>query len=172
MKKIFILMLVCIAIYGSKKASVNKDKSLDSNCVKCHIMYYPEFLPARSWKALFAQNNLKNHFGESVVLDNKTKQKFLAYYLKYSSDKQKNKLARKINRSIPDKQIPLRITKVPYYKDKHEDLNDEIVLRNIKVKSYSNCKACHDKGYDKGIFEEDDVDIPNWSKGFLGWSKK
>jgi nitrate/TMAO reductase-like tetraheme cytochrome c subunit len=172
MKKIFILIMVVVFTYSSKKASVNQDKSLDQHCVKCHIMYYPEFLPQRSWEALFKDENLKNHFDESVVLQNQIKQKFLKYYINNSSDKTKNKLAKKVNRSIPSNKTPIRLTNTPYHKDKHEDLRDEMVLQNDKVKSYANCKACHDKGYDKGIFEEDDTDIPHWTKGFLGWKKK
>lgn len=173
MKKIFILIAICVIAYGgSKRATVNKDKTLDQNCVKCHIMYYPDFLPKRSWEALFSDDNLKNHFGESVVLTKEVKEKFLAYYLQYASDGNKrSRLGKKVNRSIPKSSTLLRIVKSPYHKDKHEDLKDEMVLKNKKVKSYSNCKACHDKGYNKGVFDEDDVDIPHWSKGFFGWKK-
>ena len=172
MKTIFIFLIALIMVQGSKKATVNQDKSLDKHCVKCHIMYYPEFLPSRSWKLLLTNNSLKKHFGENVTLEHKVVAKFLSYYLKYSSNNKHNKLARKVNRSIPSNQTPKRLIKTPYHKDKHEDLKDKMVLKNKKVKSYSNCKACHNEGYKKGVFDEDDVDIPGWSKGLFGWSKK
>ncbi|MDX8383104.1 MAG: diacylglycerol kinase, partial [Ghiorsea sp.] len=63
-----------------------------------------------------------------------------------------------------DHQTPLRITKVRYFVRKHHEVPDRMVTGNIKVKSWSNCAACHTSA-DSGSYDEDDVRIA----GFGSW---
>jgi len=145
------------------------DSELKSGCVDCHFVYQAEFLPKQSWIKLLNKYELANHFGKKVELSKSLREKFLAYYLENASDSKNTKYRRKINNSLSKNKIYSRISKVPYIKSKHEDLDKEMFIDNPKVKSYSNCKACHKA--EKGIFEEDEVDVPNWNKSFFfGWS--
>jgi hypothetical protein len=76
-----------------------------------------------------------------------------------------------LNRSLPKNRTLLRVSKVPYIMSQHEDLDREMFIDNPKVKSYANCNACHNA--EDGEYDEDDVDVPGWEKGFFfGWSRK
>jgi len=55
--------------------------------------------------------------------------------------------------------VPLRITEVPYIKDKHHRISTEIIKRD-SVGSLSNCLACHRRA-EEGIYDDDYVAIPD-----------
>jgi len=170
MRKIFLGLAVLVSTSSAFKVEPVIDNSLKAGCIECHFVYQAEFLPKRSWEKMFEAKELKNHFGKKVILSKGLREKFLDYYLAEASDSKNTKYRRKINNSISKHKTILRVSKVPYIKSKHEDLDEEMFLENAKVKSYANCKACHK--VDKGEFDEDEVKVPNWSKGFFsGWSK-
>jgi hypothetical protein len=148
------------------------DKSLEEGCVDCHFVYQAEFLPERSWIKMFEEGELKDHFGKEVLLSKDLKENLLQYYVENSSDRENSKAQKKINGSIQPDSTPLRVSKVPYIWSKHDDLKEEMFLKNEKVKSYANCVACH-RDAEKGEFEEDEVKVPHWSKSFFfGWQKE
>jgi aldehyde:ferredoxin oxidoreductase len=60
--------------------------------------------------------------------------------------------------AISSKETPLRITETPYFKRKHHEVSSATFKRN-KIKTASNCMACHQEA-DRGNFSEDDVRIP------------
>jgi hypothetical protein len=53
---------------------------------------------------------------------------------------------------------PLRITEIPYIKEKHHELNASIFSRQ-SIGSFSNCIACHTKA-GQGNYDDDYVKIP------------
>jgi nitrate/TMAO reductase-like tetraheme cytochrome c subunit len=173
MKKIFIIVVIFSSVvFGFEVPAFEKfaNPNLKKYCTECHFVYQAEFLPKRSWQKMFEDKELKNHFGKRVVIYDFVKKQFLKYYLENASDAKNTKITRKINRSIPENKTYLRVSKVPYIWSKHEDLDKEMFIENPKVKSYGNCKACHQA--DKGQYDEDDAKVPNWSKSFLfGWSQ-
>jgi len=52
----------------------------------------------------------------------------------------------------------MRITDTPYIREKHHDLNPEVLERE-SIGSLSNCIACHTTA-EEGIYEDDNVKIP------------
>ncbi|MCP4671094.1 MAG: hypothetical protein GY857_07290, partial [Desulfobacula sp.] len=121
----------------------------------CHFLYQPELLPSDSWIRLLA--NLDDHFEEMVELDDDSK-KIIGDYLKSNSAEYSSaKRAVKIMRSLRN-QVPLRITDIPYIKEKHHEVSPD-VLKLEAIGSLSNCSACHTTAED-GIYEDDNVIIP------------
>jgi hypothetical protein len=148
-----------------------KDDILIRGCDECHFVYQAELLPERSWEKMFVESELNDHFGKKVVLTEQLRERFLDYYLNNASDSKNGKARKKIDNSIPMDRTLLRISQVPYIKSKHKDLPEEMFLKNDKVKSYANCTACHKA--ERGEYEEDDVEVPNWEKSFFfGWEKR
>jgi len=176
MKNTFTLMLLLLATLAPLLAHGVKMKPLaneaiQKSCTECHFVYQAGFLPKRSWERLFSDESLKDHFGEEIVMEESIREEFLKYYLAYASDVGTSKSAKKINRSINLNTTPMRISTSEFAKDKHQDL-DKKMFKAPKIESAANCVACHRDDAKKGIYDEDEVDVPGYQKGFLGWSKK
>jgi len=134
-----------------------KNQTYNDECGACHFPYQPGLLPARSWEKLMS--NLDKHFGDNAELDAKVLKQLTQYAVMNSADHSKFKRSIKIMRSLGSNDTPLRITKVPYIINKHDELSANDITGNPKVKSLSNCQACHAKP-ETGSFDEDDVRIP------------
>ena len=127
----------------------------EAECGECHFLYQPELLPSASWMKILDQ--LDDHFGEEIELDPDST-KIISDYLKSNgAENSSAKRAVKIMRSLGN-HVPLRITDTPYIRDKHHELDPE-VLKRESIGSLSNCIACHTTA-EKGIYEDDNVKIP------------
>ncbi len=139
---------------GSYLKPVN-NPTYEAECGECHFLYQPELLPSASWIKILDQ--LDDHFGEEMELDPDSK-KIISDYLKSNSAENSSaKRAVKIMRSLGN-HVPMRITDIPYVREKHHELNPE-VLKRESIGSLSNCIACHTTA-GKGIYEDDNVKIP------------
>lgn len=132
-------------------------ESWQTECASCHTLYHPGLLPERSWKKMMAQ--LDDHFGEDASLDEATTKDISDFLLAHSSDKNESRRAEKFNRSIPMHEIPLRITETRYFEHKHRKIKSDVWKRK-KIASAANCVSCHGQDAEKGIFEEELVNIP------------
>lgn len=112
----------------------------DKECSDCHLSYHPSILPARSWKKLFMEQD--QHFGEDLALDNETTHALLQYALINSAENHQTRAAWKIDRSIPQGALPLRVTETRFWERAHGKLK-EAVWKMETVKSKANCQACH-----------------------------
>lgn len=127
----------------------------ETECGECHFLYQPELLPSSSWIKIL--NRLDDHFGEEIELDPDSK-KIISNYLKSNgADNFSAKLSAKIMRSLRNN-VPMRITDIPYIREKHHEINAE-VLKRESIGALSNCVACHTTA-EKGIYEDDHVKIP------------
>jgi len=125
-------------------------------CGSCHFAYQPELLPSASWRKMMA--GLHDHFGENAELGADAGARLTAYLVDHAADHTDNKRSRRIMRSLGTT-VPLRITDVPYIKKEHRELPRRLVQDNDKVKSLSNCDACHTQAV-KGIYSESGINIP------------
>ena len=57
------------------------------------------------------------------------------------------------------KQTPMRITETSWFVNKHDEISSQRVRNNPKVRSFSNCDACHTRAA-QGSFDQDEVRIP------------
>lgn len=125
-------------------------------CGACHFVYQPELLPSVSWIKIL--ENLDDHFGEAVELDDDSKKMISDYLITNSAEKSSAKRAVKIMRCIGN-QVPLRITDIQYIREKHHEISSD-VLKRKSIGSLSNCSACHTTAA-SGIYDDDNVRIPN-----------
>lgn len=144
-------------------APVHND-TYSEECGACHVVYPPGLLPSASWRKLLAADALADHFGDNAELDDDVRKKILTFLVNNGADKSYYKRSRKIMASLKGA-APLRITEVPYIRDKHEEIPEHLIKGNPKVKSLSFCNACHQQ-ISKFRFDEDTVNIPgygNWT---------
>jgi hypothetical protein len=130
-------------------------------CGSCHFAYPPGLLPSGSWGKLLNERALQDHFGENAELDADVLKEVQEYALEHSAEKSWYKRSRKITYATQGKEEPLRITDVSYIRRKHHEIPKKMITGNPDVESQSNCSACHTQA-DKGIFDSDTVDIPNY----------
>jgi mono/diheme cytochrome c family protein len=115
-------------------------------CGGCHMPFPPPMLPARSWHALMS--GLDKHFGENASLDPQAARTIASYLAANAGD---TRGARTMEGLGPN-DVPLRITETPFWIDAHEEVSPAR-FASPKVKSKSNCLACHS---DKGEGGDDD----------------
>ena len=124
-------------------------------CGACHFVYQPWLLPSGSWEKILG--GLEDHFGEAIELDVES-EKVIAEYLRANAAEHSSaKRAVKIMRDLGS-QTPLRITEIPYIREKHHEVSASILKRK-SIGLLSNCSACHTTA-EKGIYEDDNVVIP------------
>ena len=122
------------------------DAKWATECSACHVAYPARYLPAESWRAIMS--GLNKHFGSDASLDPATTREITAYLEKNASTRR---------HKVSGKPV-LRITETRWFRSEHR----EVAARHWtspKVKSRSNCGACHTTA-DKGDFSERHVRIP------------
>ncbi|RYA23017.1 cytochrome C [Malaciobacter halophilus] len=164
MKTLILLIFINLSLFSN---NIKKDVPLVSNdlyineCGACHFAYFPGLLPQNSWEKLMS--DLENHFGDNATIDKKTFQTLSKFLKENSAEKNMNyKRSRKIVQSIPKNKIYIAISKTPYIYKKHKEIKKHLITQK-EVKGLFNCTACH-QGAKKAIFNDDDVDIPNYGK--------
>jgi len=129
-------------------------------CGSCHIAYPAALLPRKSWDKIM--NNLENHFNENAEVEQGDRYKIQKYLASNSLSKNRLNSLTKMLRNFPAK-TPTRITKLPYFIRKHDEIPSRMVKGNPKVKSFSQCDKCHSDA-ERGDFEEDRVKIPGYGR--------
>jgi len=124
-------------------------------CGSCHLAYPPQLLPPASWSRIM--NGLEDHFGENAELDPESHQQ-IGQYLQLLSTPRRGEY-RQILRNMDPRRAPLRITEMAYFKRKHREIPRRFISGNDKVRSLSQCDACHQDAA-RGYFDEDRVIIP------------
>jgi cytochrome b len=138
-------------------ARVKPDPKWKEECSPCHNAFHPTLLPAASWKRIM--DGLNNHFGDDVSLDPAARNEILDYLVSSSAERSTTEASRKLLDSLKKGEAPLRITDIPYWKDKHSEISDD-VFKKRSVGSEANCLACH-PGAAVGSFEDKDIRVPD-----------
>lgn len=118
------------------------------DCGSCHMAYPPRFLSAESWRAVMA--GLDKHFGSDASLDAATATEIGKFLEQNASTKQRF--------SSNGKEPALRISETRWFESEHREVSSR-TWKDPKVKSASNCAACHTKA-DSGSFSERDIKMP------------
>ncbi len=127
-----------------------------TECGSCHHAYAPRLLPAASWKAIMIQ--LDDHFGENAELSAEMAADIRQYLVANAGAKGRGFLKKLKDPS------PLRITTLPNFIHKHDEIPRKLVAGNPEVRNFNDCSVCH-KGAIDGKFSDDTVNIP----GFGHW---
>ncbi len=131
-----------------------------AECGACHLAYPPNLLSSESWQAILS--DLGDHFGDNAELPDATREEVLAYLVENAADSGKSSRSRKWLRGVGN-EPPLRITELPYFIDRHDEVPAKMVKDNPQVGSFSNCNACHANA-ERGQFDDDTVDIPGFGR--------
>jgi hypothetical protein len=124
-------------------------------CGSCHLAYPPQLLPPGSWEKVMG--NLEDHFGENAELDEPTRKQLQDYLVQRSTPRRGE--YRRILRNMDPDRLPMRITDMVYFRRKHHEIPDRLIRGNDKVRSLSQCDACH-RDAERGYFDEDRVIVP------------
>ncbi len=123
-------------------------------CGDCHLAFHPTLLPGVSWRRLM--QGQEDHFGEDLALEEETVVAIRDFLVTNAADHGRTEPARKIFASIHPGDVPVRITQTPYWKDKHEEIDD---ANWDKAKNHANCGACH-RDAEVGTFEDAQMHLP------------
>lgn len=132
-----------------------------NECGSCHMAYPPGLLPAESWQKVMS--GLADHFGDNAELDATTHANISEFLLSNSADKSDYRRSRHFAVINDPGNIQIRITQTDYFKHEHNEIPANMVSDNGKVKSFSNCNACHQKA-EQASFRERDIFIPGFGK--------
>ncbi len=144
---------------GSEQVAPAAHPLYREECGSCHMAYPPGFLPPQSWEKMMS--GLDDHFGENAELPEADRVEILNYLLDNAAGRSDTRLGNKMIRNLQG--TPLRITKLPYFRHEHRELPRRMVEDNPKVRSLSQCDACH-RDADKGRFDEHGVIIPGFGR--------
>ena len=131
---------------GGSESFAATNPKWKAECSACHIAYPSKLLPASSWKAMMG--GLDKHFGTDASLDAATAAEILAFLEKNANSRKPESSAKPI----------LRITETHWFQSEH----DEVPIRlwkDPRVKSPSNCAACHTQA-ESGNFNEHNIRLP------------
>lgn len=139
------------------KYGLNSETTLayQEECGSCHIAYPPGLLPAQSWTVIMS--NLDNHFEENAELPENTRLKILNYLGQHAAQ-----AGDRVLRGTKD-EAQTRITTLPYFVHKHDEIPEQQVKNNPGVRSFSNCDSCHQNA-SQGDFDEDRITIPGYGR--------
>lgn len=162
--KVAYLLVAVLSIGTTQAATVNNDVKpslYKEECASCHMAYPAWLLPARSWQKIMMK--LDNHYGDNASLDPATLKILTQYLQDNSAENSRARRANKILRSVARDSTPTRISELPYIRHKHDEIPNRYIKTNPKVKSLSNCLACH-QGAEQGSFNEHQVRIPGYGQ--------
>ena len=127
------------------------DPTYKEQCGACHFAYQPDFLPAGSWRKVMA--GLEDHGGTGVELEEGDRRTISSYLESNAAEHSRCRQAALILESL-NGQTPLRITEVPYIRDRHQEggVLPPGVFERRSVGSRANCVACHTRA-GEGIYK-------------------
>ncbi len=131
------------------------NETYKAKCGGCHFAYQPGLLPAKSWQKIIDSPGA--HAGGALSLDQAAKAEIRTYLTQNSAEHSRAKRSRKILASVGGS-VPTRISEVPYIREKHRGINQEVFSRK-SVGSRGNCIACHTTA-ENGDYDDDTVRIP------------
>lgn len=143
---------------GGTLSAVN-NQLYKTECGSCHFAYQPGWLPSRSWTKMMGE--LDHHFGDNAELSLESQTTITVYLVSESADNHPHRKSRKILRSVGADAVPQRVSTLSYMQRKHDEISGRYIQGNPKVRSLSNCVACHRQA-EKGRFDEHGVNIPGY----------
>jgi nitrate/TMAO reductase-like tetraheme cytochrome c subunit len=124
-------------------------KSFKSECASCHLAYPPSLLVAKDWQKIMA--TLGKHYGTDASMGEAEIREISQFLSANASNRPERHTA---------PQDPPRMTQTPWFERKHRKIPDK-VWADVRVKSASNCMACH-KGADNNNYSERDISVPRY----------
>ena len=151
------LVLVLSTTAHADKLPIPADAppAFKAECAGCHLAFPPALLVADDWKRVMAA--LEKHYGDNASLDEATRQAIEAFLVKNASTGKKVGAA-----STAKAGEPPRLTQTAWFKRKHHEV-PQGDWAHAKVKSPSNCAACHTRAAESS-FREREIVMPDGKK--------
>ncbi|MDQ6977581.1 MAG: diheme cytochrome c [Ghiorsea sp.] len=144
--------------FSTSSAAIPHNKLYQESCASCHMGFQPNLLPSASWEKIMSPKALEDHFGDNAEVNEKDRQAILVYLKTYAADQKGRRLLR-----FGRGEAPMRITELRYFKREHNEIPKRMVQGNPKVRSLSNCMACH-TGAERGDYSERGIRIPSYGR--------
>lgn len=98
--------------------------------------------------------DLENHFGDDASINEESNKNILAFLLKNSAETSTMESAFKFLQSIKNQDI-IAMSQTKYWEKTHKEIPKEL-FDHEKIKSKTNCKACH-IDIEKGLIEDENI---------------
>jgi mono/diheme cytochrome c family protein len=151
-----LILIVCPSVAVTEMRMDSRTLHPDENalyrksCGACHVLYQPGLLPERSWLKIVDTPGA--HAGGTVSFPWERRKSLKRYLAAHSAERSRAPLSRKILDSLDSAETPLRISDVPYIRDRHKGIPDDMFKRP-SVRFRGNCSACHPHA-EEGIYAE------------------
>jgi len=132
---------------------VNAPPAYQAECGGCHIAFPPQLLGAEDWRRVMA--GLDKHYGDNASLDAKTRQTIEAFLVRHAGHARK---AGAGGIAAKPGELP-RLTATPWFTRKHHEVS-RADWAHPKVKTPSNCGACHTRAA-QGSYREREIVMPD-----------
>lgn len=135
------------AAAGADRLPVPADAppSFRAECGGCHLPYPPALLSAPDWKRVMAQ--LERHYGDNAGLDEKMRREIEDFLLRHAGGSR-----------MAGAGDPPRLTRTDWFRREHRKV-PETIWRDARVKSASNCAACHGRA-EEGSYRGRELVLP------------
>ncbi len=146
--------------FESKKSGISSVKFEQYNelCGSCHFSYQAGLMHGISWEKMI--NNLDDHFGQPVKLTEVEIRTMRRYLLDNSAGHVNDEISIKILQSLNYNPVPLRITKTPFFINKHNPEHNK-----LNRDSMGQCDNCHQDAQ-LGDYNKDEVNFPEQSQNY------
>lgn len=124
--------------------------SFKAECGSCHLAFPPALLTAPDWKRVMAQ--LDRHYGDNAGLDEKTRRGLEDFLVRHAATGSR----------MAGAGDPPRLTRTEWFLREHRKVTDG-TWRDARVKSASNCAACHTRA-EAGSYREREIVLPGAGK--------
>ncbi len=156
-----LVLLVAVTARGMDNGAVclpyPVNKQYTEECGSCHVAYSPSLLPARSWRKLMT--GLESHFDSDASVEESLRVALERHLVEHAMDNEDATCRMEMmSRTLPAREVPLRITQTPYFRRIHGDLRPE-VWKHAKVGTPANCGACHSRAA-AGRYPEHELRLP------------
>ena len=128
-------------------------------CSECHNLFSPTFMTKKMWKVTLADK--ADHFNENLTKDVPHFESIKEYILKNSAETSSSEISQGIIKSTQGKNR-YRITKTRYWKDTHAQIPIS-AYKHPKIKSKSNCIACHKNFGTTDYINDEDISLAHFS---------
>jgi len=128
-------------------------------CNECHNLYSPTFMSKPMWE--IALEDEKSHFKKDLREDVPHFESIKKYILANSAETSDTEISQGIIKSTKGK-VKYRITKTRYWRDIHIHIARS-VYKKEKIKSKSNCKACHKNFGTTNYINDEDISLKYFS---------
>jgi len=122
-----------------------------NECGSCHVAFPAKFMSSDTWQKIMSR--LEDHYGDNAELDADPLKQISQYLLNNAG-----------RWRTWENSKTLRITDSRKFMREHDEVPRSTVGPNAKVKSYTDCAACHQNAAN-AAFNERDIRIPglaNW----------